>query len=139
MYTTLMLNTFPELLSFILISPMILRAVIGVLIIIVGYKTLVSKKNEFHQMFKELGYPFAHVFTWFFGIVEVLTGGFLFIGFYTQIFALISIFVSLNLIYFEKQRPNLVPFSISTYILIGLISFTLLFSGAGFFAVDLPL
>jgi len=134
-----MLNTFPELLDFGLMSPFILRVTLAVILISVGYLTLTKKKMEFDNYFKSQKYPFPAIITTVFGISEIVVGLFFFAGFYTQIISLISIYLLINLIYIENKSSKILPYTSAFYLILGVIALSLLFSGAGFFALDLPL
>lgn len=132
-----MLNPLPELLPFALLAPSLIRIFLG------GYylwasmrwlKKLYFKKPELTtdseqpvSAPKQYGIK-NHILTWIlvFGSVSVLA------GFLTQIGALILFLVSFYFLY-EKREERL------WYGALCVMAISLLFSGAGFFAFDLPL
>lgn len=134
-----MLNPFPTLLSFSLMAPLILRLTVGIILLGIGVLVCFQKKQTFLDFFKNEKFPFPPIILWIFGILEIITGLFLIIGFYTQIFAIISAFLLLSLYSFESRDNKLLPYSPAMYLVLTIISLSLLFSGAGFFAIDLPL
>ena len=71
-------------------------------------------------------------------IVSVLAV-FLFVGAWTQIAAIIAAIVILKHLVFFTYYSHLLPFPKSTYLLLLCICLSLLVTGAGAFALDLPL
>lgn len=134
-----MLNTFPTLLSFGLIAPLILRVTLGLVLIGIGILTISQKRLSFIEYFKLHNFPLPLILPWVFGIVEIIVGIFLIVGLSTQIAAIISVFLLLNLYSFETNNDNILPYSSSLYLILSIVALSLLFSGAGFFALDLPL
>lgn len=116
------LNTFPELLDFVRISPFLLRVVVGVLIIYLGRQE--QKKDSF------LSYAYY------------ICGLFLMVGFYTQITSIVGLVLlkySIYVNYWKDRRTSPVSGHIYfLYAISGLILVSLLFSGAGFLALDMP-
>ena len=114
-----MLSIFPDLLTFGLLAPFIIRLTLGIYFI---YLVVLVIKEEH-----------AHTFFELVRVVPAGVGGLLvLVGVYTQIGAIILVLWSLaEAIRAPKSRP------ISLFTLA--MSLSLLFSGAGFFAFDLPL
>lgn len=134
-----MLNTFPALLSFGLIAPFILRLALGGIFILSGYAKTFKKRDAFSFVFEELGLPTPFIFAWTFGLIELIGGTLLVVGFGTQAVAIIfSIITTLSLV-IKVRRRDLLKQSMSFYIFALAISLSLIFSGAGFLAFDLPL
>lgn len=134
-----MLNIFPELLNYGLLAPTIIRITLAVTLLFIGYETVFSKRLSFLSYFEAKKYPLAKLLPWKLGIAEIIAGLFLFFGFYTQIAALVTVFLSLMLLYIENRDEKILPHSLTFYLMLVIVSVTLLFSGAGAFAVDLPL
>lgn len=115
-----MLSIFPSLLSFGLISPFLLRVAAGLFI-------LVSAKLRFKRAYKWAS------------LVHAATGILLVIGMYTQVAALVGLLV----VAFEwkvcSDEKPLEPAAICFNVLLMIALVSLLFTGAGFFAFDLPL
>ena len=81
----------------------------------------------------------GRISVWPFIAVECAVGAALIAGFYTQIAALLSGAYALKLLYFRRLSPGLAQESAWFYILAVAISLSLLVTGAGAFAVDVPL
>lgn len=118
-----MLNPFPELLylsSFF--APLLLRVAVAITFFYVAYLL-------FHKQGIGKISAFAHV----------LLGGLLLIGFYTQIIALVGAIGSIANIIMKSVQPELIPLSRVTLALLAVILLSLVLTGAGAFAFDLPL
>lgn len=134
-----MLNPFPELLTYSLLAPFILRLVAGVTFIDLGFFVLKSEKIRWLNSFKALRIPRAEMAVKIFGYLEIITGAMLVMGLYTQIAALILTIITFFEAYIEYKEPVILKRNLIFYILLLTICLSLLFSGAGAFAMDLPL
>ena len=135
-----MLNPFPELLVLGLLAPFILRFSFGLILLASGWRGL-SKENRGAAVI-QLAPSWAVLgtyFVWYITLAEIVAGIMLVLGFLTQIAALIGIILMLNLFFVRKQLTAIAPQSISFYILAVAICLSLLLSGAGTLAIDLPL
>jgi len=114
------LSVFPQLLYLGLLAPVMLRIVVGAYIATAGW-----------QRYKK---PHKWV-----SVIYGISGLFLIVGLFTQIAVIISILI----LGFDYHVDNKVsPISKDKkiiYILVGVILLTLLFTGPGLFAFDLPL
>ncbi len=117
-----MLNPFPELLVYSMFAPFILRLVLGFLYLDLGILNIKKSGN-----LKLLG------------LVEVAGAVMLFLGLYTQIAAVLFIVISAVSFYIEYKDEAVLKRDIVFYLLVLAISMSLLFSGAGAYAKDLPL
>lgn len=117
-----MLNPFPELLIYSTLAPFLLRVVLGFIYLDLGILN-----------FRKSGY------TKLLGIVEIVGAIMLFIGLYTQIAALLFVIVGGISFYIEYKDESLLKRDIVFYLLVLAISISLLLSGAGAYAKDLPL
>lgn len=134
-----MLNPFPVLLAFAGFAPLFLRVVIGAILIFLGRRTAFTHRSAYQKFFKTKEYPYASTLPWMLGIVEILLGAFIFVGFYTQVSVLIAIYIFINLFYLRREAGTIIFFSQTTFILLITMCLSLLFSGAGFYAFDIPL
>lgn len=134
-----MLSVFPEFLSYGLLGVFIIRCTIGLLMFYTGLMTVGPKKALYSSKIKSKKYPFPKAMPWALGLLEIITGIFLIIGFLTQIMIFVVIYIMINLIIFEKNIGRIFDYPNVYYILIILVSFSLLFLGPGFWAIDLPL
>lgn len=134
-----MLNTFPELLNYSLLAPALLRLVLAFVLITIGIDTITKKRILFAAYFDSKQYPLANFLPWKFGIAEIILGLFFFFGFFTQIASLIAIYILFCLFYIENRAEKILPHTSTFYLIMIVIAISLLFTGAGAFAVDLPL
>ncbi|MDB5266791.1 MAG: hypothetical protein JWN89_606 [Parcubacteria group bacterium] len=134
-----MLNTFPELLTYSQMAPFLLRVVIGLIFIDLGLLKFKSEKGRWIESFKALGFGSAEIFVSVLGALEVLGGVMLLIGIYTQVAALGFIILTGMEIYLEYKEAALLKRNIVFYVLLCAIAFSLLLTGAGAFAFDIPL
>ncbi len=117
-----MLNPFPTLLAFSLFAPLLLRIVVGCTFIHFGTKNLKLKDYK-----RALGY------------IEMIGGLLLIIGLFTQIVALIfTIYLGLLLID-KMHKKNFLTDGVNYYLILFVICLSLIITGAGFLAIDLPL
>ncbi len=129
-----MLNIFPNLLTYTLIAPLILRLVLGVFMVFMSYKKIKFINGS-----------------WFDGdriqkisngsqIVLALSGILLIFGLFTQIASLLILTITLTAFLYKKQILKAVSEKdLMIHVFIMAISFSLMLSGAGFYAIDLPL
>ena len=114
------LSLFPTLLSFGFVAPLLLRVTVGVVAIISGLQ-------RYHKSYK-----YSSVF-------HFVTGIFLILGLYTQAVVLVGL-VILGFEYFTEKKSG--PISMEKMILMSLIKIiliSLLLTGPGLFAMDMPL
>lgn len=133
-----MLNIFPTLLSFSLLAPFILRITLGIIFIYISYFVIYKNGKDFLAYYKKNKYPVPGAMTWFLSILSCLTALFFILGFLTQIVGLVAIYILMSL-YLSDKDIKVFEFSNSFYLLAIVVSLSLLFLGAGAFAIDLPL
>ena len=134
-----MLNTFPSLLNFSLLAPVVLRIVLGLIFINLGYIELTSEKKRWAAFFETVHLKPATIFVILMGLFEIVGGFFLIAGFMTQVTALVFSIMTFGEFYAEYREETLLKRDVIFYLLIFAISLSLLLSGAGIFAIDLPL
>ena len=127
-YNTFMLNPLPELLSFGFLAPSLLRVIVGAYFLKQVWFALVTNgkkpKNELSKYIAGLE---------LIGAIAVI------VGFYTQIAVLILIATTLTNLVLDKKSDKLTALKKDFYLLLFAILISLLFTGAGFCAIDLPL
>jgi uncharacterized membrane protein YphA (DoxX/SURF4 family) len=133
------LNPFPELLVMEMLAPFILRVVLGIILVNVGYLVLTKERPRWKFFVEGLGLKPVDSLVSLLGIVGIVSGTALILGFYTQIAALVVVIISFVQAYAEYKESVLVKRNITFYILIITIALSLLFTGAGAFSLDLPL
>lgn len=133
-----MLNPFPELLSYSLIAPLILRLTLSLIFINLGYMKLTSEKTSWVGFFKTTSLP-ADISVKILALIQIVGGLLLIVGLYTQIAALVFVVITSIELWIEKRDPILLRRGFVFYLLLFSISLSLLLTGAGFLAIDLPL
>jgi uncharacterized membrane protein YphA (DoxX/SURF4 family) len=132
-------NIFPELFSFSLIAPSILRVILGLLFLNLGSLKLGKERSGWVSSFKLLNIHPAGFFTGLLGIVETVGGFLLIIGAYTQLTALILLIISICELMIEYREESVLKRDFVFYLLLATICVSLLLTGAGLFAVDIPI
>lgn len=133
------LNVFPELLSYSFLAPMILRIALGVITINLGFLALRTERERWNIFFKGFGITNTNILVTVFAWIEIIGGAALVLGLYTQVAALVFALINFVEMYAEHKDATLVKRNIVFYILLFVISLSLLFTGAGAYSLDLPL
>ena len=132
-----MLNTFPNLLVLGFFAPTLLRVAVACLFFYASYSAYKHRDAAAHLRFPLIGEAsWAGGFT---VLIYIAFGLMLLLGYYTQIAALLAGLTSIKGLFFCKRFGPLFPYSRSTYLLILIICLSLLATGAGAMAFDLPL
>jgi putative oxidoreductase len=134
-----MLNSFPDLLTYALLAPFILRLVAGLIFIDLGVLAFKNEKERWLVSLSVLKIPNPKLTLKILGSIETIGGLMLLIGFYTQIAAIILALLTFAEAYIEYKEPEVLKRNFVFYIMLLAIVLSLLFSGAGAFAIDLPL
>jgi uncharacterized membrane protein YphA (DoxX/SURF4 family) len=135
-----MLNPFPDLLSYSLLAPFILRVAVGLIFVDLGILIFKDEKERWAESLSVLKIPNPKLATKIFGVVEIVNSIALILGFYTQIFALIlALFVFAETYIEYKNSVLLKRRNFVFYFMLLTILLSLLLTGAGAFALDLPL
>lgn len=134
-----MLNPFPELLVYSLLAPFILRVVVGLVFIDLGMLLFKGERKRWITSISLFKIPYPEKIVKVLGLIQILGGLALIVGFYTQIAALVLSIITLKETIIEYREPEILKRNLVFYILIFSITLSLIFSGAGAFAIDLPL
>ena len=118
------LTIFPRLLDFVLLAPLLLRLTVGGLILLFGWER------------------YKKTYKWT-SIIYIVTSVFLIIGLYTQIASIVGIGLlkfDYYIDFYRNKKTTPIPneYKIITFVLIVILT-SLLFTGPGAFAFDLPL
>lgn len=135
----MILNTFPQILTFSILAPLILRVVVGFIAIDLGYLKLGKEKVQWAELFDTIHFRPAEIFIKIFAFVEIIGGLMLLVGAYTQIVAIIFAVVYFCEAVLEYREEALENRTLPFYILMFVISLSLIFTGAGTFALDIPM
>ena len=131
-----MLNTFPELITHSDLAPFILRLVLGLIAINLGYLKLTSERKRWETSFGELHMNTAVALVTLFGVLQIIGGVMLLVGVYTQIVALLFSVILLFELLVESIAETILIRNFTFYLLLFAIAFSLLFSGPGAFILD---
>ena len=131
-------SIFPDLLAFKLFAPVFLRLVLGIVFIAHGYPKLFKDFAGTVGWFDSAGIKPAKFWVLVVGIVEFFGGIALIVGFATQLAALLIAINMLGAIFLVKRKMGLVNGYEFDLALLAM-ALSLVFLGAGFFAIDLPL
>jgi uncharacterized membrane protein YphA (DoxX/SURF4 family) len=125
-------------LDYSLLAPFIIRIVAGLIFIDLGYLKFRKERTRWYGLFNTfLGV--GGFFVTLAAAIEIVGGILLFVGLFTQAAALVlAILTWLNL-YLEWRDEAFVRRDLVFYAMLFAMTLSLLFSGAGFFAFDLPL
>ncbi|PIQ92676.1 MAG: hypothetical protein COV70_00105 [Parcubacteria group bacterium CG11_big_fil_rev_8_21_14_0_20_39_22] len=122
-----MLNTFPSLLDFAPLAPFILRVAAGFWFIDIAFKNYKEIKREAKK------FTILSIL-----IVQAVAGLFLVAGFLTQISAIV-LFIILTFFVIRTEEAKQNPETKQVHLFLFIILISLLVTGAGAFAFDLPL
>ncbi len=133
-------SLFPELFTYAFLVTGVLRMTLGLIFIWLAYKKFFRERAEGIVFFENLRMRPAIVFVAIVSGVEAIAGVALVAGFYTQVAVLVTGgFMTLATL-IKFYRPSALPRNTAEfYILLAVVSFTILFLGPGAFAFDLPL
>lgn len=132
-----MLNTFPHLLDYAFFAPTIIRIAVSLVLLYVAYSSY-ARQSEIAQMrFPIVGQTKAA--SWISVTFYAAVGAMLLFGYYTQIAAIFALVALVKSFILKKQYPRLIPLSQITMLLLAAMCLSLLLSGAGAVAYDLPL
>lgn len=134
-----MLNPFPDLLTFSFFAPFLLRLALGVVFFDFGRHTLGKGRAQHGALFEALGLGkhTRHITT--LGTLQIVIALMLIVGLYTQIAALVALIFSLTAYYLKGKHGAHIEHRRHLFFLTAVIALSLLLSGAGAFAFDLPL
>jgi len=134
-----MLNIFPSFLTYGFFAPTLLRLVVGFSILYIGYRQAKNRKAIIAEIQQRLGWHFDQTLIFIAALLVFALGVALVLGWHTQIAAIIAILFCLKQMAFAKSYKTAVPLCRLDYFYLIVILLTLLVTGAGAFAFDLPL
>jgi uncharacterized membrane protein YphA (DoxX/SURF4 family) len=137
-----MFNTFPSLLSYGFFAPLIIRVAVAVFFVAHAAAHFRHKKavaSEVAGKFKFLSHETAVLGVGILILGELALAALFFVGAWTQVASLFAVTGLLKLSFFKRALPSYAPFARSTYLLVIVLCLSLLITGAGALAFDLPL
>jgi len=132
-----MLNPFP--IQFLaMFAYFLLRITIGFALLYLGVKHY-KARDELKNILVLSWFPYGAFAALTFAVGEIMIGGFLIAGAYTQYAALALMVMSIKMLFMRNwfNHPS-IPQKIFYFLLLG-ASFSLFITGAGVFAFDLPI
>ncbi|OIP64974.1 hypothetical protein AUK15_02695 [Candidatus Nomurabacteria bacterium CG2_30_43_9] len=134
------LSLFPSLLDFQMLGVFMLRATLGLIFVYFWYEKVTHQRAERTHFFEKLGLRPSKVYFWTVSSVEGIAGSLLVVGLYTQGAVLATGTLMLVATLIKWRKPSALPRNtIEFYIILAVVSFSLVFLGPGAFAIDLPL
>ncbi len=134
-----MLNPFPELLTYSMLAPFILRVVIGFIFLDLGILKFREEKQRWIASFETLGLRPADLLVPLYALLQIIGGVLLLIGLWTQVAALAFVIFVGSELYVEWKAREVLKRDMVFYLLVFVISLSLLITGAGAYAIDIPL
>jgi uncharacterized membrane protein YphA (DoxX/SURF4 family) len=134
-----MLNPFPDLLTYSRLAPLIIRVAAGMVFIDLGVLAFRGEKERLASFLAIFKIPRPDIAVKVLGGIEIAGGAMLIAGFYTQVAALVLGLITLIEAYVEYKEPVILKRNLVFYVMLLSMLTSLLFSGAGAFAFDIPL
>jgi uncharacterized membrane protein YphA (DoxX/SURF4 family) len=122
-----MLSLFPSLLTYQQAGPFIIRVVLGITLAYFGYQKVMKRGTSSGSN------------SVIYGATEMLISIFLIIGLFTQLAALLNAVILVIKLALKAKDGKFLSDGINYYILLLVMCLSLLVTGAGFWAFDLPL
>jgi putative oxidoreductase len=117
----------PSLFTYEQFGPFIIRFVLGITLVYFGYKKVVGRGDSSGSNSQT------------YGLTEVVVGIFLVIGLFTQFAALLNVAILIIKLGFKAKNKAFLSDGVNYYILLLAMALSLLVTGPGRFAFDLPL
>jgi len=129
-------NVFPELLDYSLLAPLIMRVILGLVLLNLGWLKMHKEKNGWVMFMRAMNFKRAREIVTTFGLLEFAGGLMLIVGIYTQPVALAFILLGGIQLFIESKEESLLRRDFVFYLLMTAIATSLLLTGAGLYAVD---
>jgi hypothetical protein len=133
-----MLNPFPQLLVYTFFAPTLLRIAAACILFIVAQHVAKEAKTLGSISFPFIGKSNKGLIL-FAAAMTALVALALFVGYGTQWAAILAILIAIKMVWFKGKLEPSVKLHESTYMLLIVICISLLLTGAGAYAFDLPL
>ena len=135
-----MLSLFPFLLGYNILAITLLRITLGGIFVWFAYTKVFREHAERIAFFEKIGLSPAVIFFIIVTGIELVAGILLVVGFLTQGAALATGVLMMFATIIKWRRSEALPHNtIEFYILLAIVSFSLIFLGPGILAFDLPL
>lgn len=121
------------------VGPLILRVLLGLIFIDLGFLKFRSEKESWLTSLETLGLRPADLFLPIYALIQIAGGILLLIGLWTQVAALVFVISSGVELYIEWRAREILKRDVVFYLLVFVTSLSLLLTGAGAYAIDIPL
>lgn len=132
-----MLSLFPQILFLAPFAATLLRITAGLVFLYLAYFHIGNRRAAAHELSALIGG--ASVIIYIYALIELALAAALLLGAYTQLAALVGFVISIKVLLIRKSLRELKPFSQVSYALLAVICLSVVVTGAGIFAFDLPL
>jgi len=132
-----MLSIFPQLLFLAPIASTLLRASAGLVFVYLAYVHFTNRRKAAEELSTLIGG--ADFICVVYSVLEAVIGFALIAGFRAQLVALVGFIVAIKVLLIRRSLKELKPLSQLSYALLAVICLSIVFTGAGIFAFDLPL
>jgi len=122
-----------------MLGPVILRLVIGLIFIDLGVLKFRAEKSRWLASFEALSIRPADLFVPVYALLQIIGGILLILGLWTQLAALAFVIFTGIELYVEWKAREVLKRDLVFYLLLFIISLSLLLTGAGSYAIDIPL
>jgi uncharacterized membrane protein YphA (DoxX/SURF4 family) len=133
-----MLSLFPGLLFLAPLATALVRASAGLMFAFMALRMSLTREHISQAKVALIGH-IPEWLVWIAAAVTFITGMLLIVGLWTQGAAIVGMLIAIKHGLGVRKYRNILPLSGSAYFLLFVICLSLLFSGAGAFAFDLPL
>jgi uncharacterized membrane protein YphA (DoxX/SURF4 family) len=134
----MIVNPFPHLLDYSVFAPTIIRIALACLFATTAVRFFRMRRQLAHAPLPLIGTPGSTI-VWLFIVVCGAVAVALFLGYYTQVAALIAAIGMLKHALIAKRYPMFSPYSRATCLLAFVMCLSLLLTGAGTLAFDVRL
>lgn len=133
-----MLSLFPQILFLAPFSALMLRVSVACVFLYIVLRMVESRDKMVGQVFPIVGQlPMWAI--WAGSIMNTTVAVMLLLGILTQFAAIVGMIIALKLFIYAPRLQNILPLPRSMYVLLFVICLSILLTGAGAFAFDLPL
>ena len=132
-------SVFENALNYWFVAASALRIALGIITIVLATRALGKERHQNIQTFTRLGMLPGKFFAFTFGFVILVCGILLIIGLFTQVAALLLGTISVLMILSRMTGKTFSNESDLFFTLLAIVSFSIIYFGAGSIALDLPL
>ncbi len=133
-----MLTLFPDLLNYSFFGPTIIRLTLGCILLTLAYQHLTAREHICHEMRARFGL-LAPAISFGLPTLGATVGALIVTGLFTQVAAFFTILLSVKFWVVRRTYRSIATPGALALVLMGAIALSLLLTGPGALAFDLPL